>query len=451
MKSIKQIIIAISAIVYCLANVETNRAAVILNGKLSDSKFYPGTVHTFKVSVPEGYKPGEEACLYLGLDGILCDAPNVIDSLIAAKAIPMTIGVYLQSGLVYDNDGNIVRYNRSNEFDATDTVFSEFLEKEVLPAVKNMNLPGGGKIKLKNGGENAMIFGLSSGGIAAFVTAWHRPDLFGKVFSGCGTFVPFRGGNDLQAIVRKHEPKPLRICLQDGYDDSWNPLFGSWFEANAMLGTALEFAGYDCWFDWGEGTHSVRRSSEIFPEVMKRMWQDYPERVKAGKTKNNFLAPLLEGTEEWETLTSPVAVPQQLIVDGNPAAVYPDGNLMAVATPGSNYMNQRISDGKGGWSGDQRFYWLHTYDNSQIPVWDMVFDGSGMLWVMTGAGLQVCDQNGRVRGILDYPRGFNPAGGRIVITENLVTLTARDGRAVSRRLNVPAAVKGVTPKSQGQG
>lgn len=451
MQSIKQIVTVVVAVIFSFATCGTALGAVIFEGKLDGSKYYPGTVHTFRISVPDGYKAGEEACLYLGLDGILCDAPHVIDSLIVARAMPMTIGVYLQPGLVYDRDGNVVRYNRSNEFDATDTLFSEFIEKELLPAVKNTDIPGIGKIRLKSGGENAMIFGLSSGGIAAFVAAWHRPDLFGRVFSGCGTFVPFRGGNDLQAIVRKHEPKPLRICLQDGYDDAWNPLFGSWFEANAMLGTALEFAGYDSWFDWGEGVHSVRRASEIFPEVMKRMWQDYPDKIKAGQTKNNFLAPLLEEAGGWEPDSLCASLPQRLFVDGLPAAIYPDGRLMAVAMPGSNYIGQRISDGKGGWIDDQRFYWLHTYDNSRLPVWDMVFDGNGMLWVMTGAGLQVCDQNGRVRGILGYPRGFNPEDGRIVIKENLVILADCNGKAISRRLNVMEALNGIAPKSQGQG
>ena len=81
-------------------------------------------------------------------------------------------------------------------------------------------------------------------GIAAFTAAWFRPDLFRRVFSGVGTFVTMRGGNDLQMWVRKREPQPLKICLQDGTEDVWNPIFGHWYEGNQMLASALQFAGY---------------------------------------------------------------------------------------------------------------------------------------------------------------------------------------------------------------
>ena len=43
--------------------------------------------------------------------------------------MPVTIGVFLQPGVVHDAMGNVVRYNRSNEFDRTSPLFAEFLEK----------------------------------------------------------------------------------------------------------------------------------------------------------------------------------------------------------------------------------------------------------------------------------------------------------------------------------
>lgn len=225
----------------------------VIDTCLTDSEIFPGTVHTYKVVVPDAYDPASPAALYLGLDGVLCRAPQVIDSLMAAGEMPVTVSVYLQSGYIPGDSATVLRYNRSNEFDATDGRFASFLENEVLPAVESLTAAGGRRINLSEDPADRMIFGLSSGGIAAFNAAWHRPDLFGKVYSGCGTFVPMRGGNDLEAIVRKHEPLPLRVFLQDGYTDSWNQIFGSWYEANRQLASALEWAGYDCAFDWAEG------------------------------------------------------------------------------------------------------------------------------------------------------------------------------------------------------
>ena len=67
----------------------------MLDGVLEQSAIYPGTVHTFQVYVPGQYDGKRPAALYVGLDGVLCNAPQVMDSLIAAGKMPVTIGVFL--------------------------------------------------------------------------------------------------------------------------------------------------------------------------------------------------------------------------------------------------------------------------------------------------------------------------------------------------------------------
>ena len=274
---------------YLTVALAANAGHVLIDGVLEQSEIYPGTVHTFQVYVPDQYNGKKEAALYVGLDGVLCHAPQVMDSLIAAGKMPCTIGVFLQPGVIRDDEGTVLRYNRCYEFDSTTGLFARFLETELLPAVEKMKTSRGKAIKLSRQPQDRMIFGLSSGGIAAFNAAWHRPDLFGKVFTGVGTFVAMRGGNDLQALVRKTEPQPLRIFIQDGSNDAWNPLFGHWYEGNQMLASALEFAGYDVQMDWSDGGHNVTRSTEIFPRVMEWMWRDWPAAPTAGKTGNDFL------------------------------------------------------------------------------------------------------------------------------------------------------------------
>ncbi len=157
-----------------------------------------------------------------------------------------------------------------------------------------------------------------------------------SLFSGCGTFVPMRGGNDLQAIVRKHEPQGLRIFLQDGFTDTWNPIFGSWYEANRRLASALEFAGYDCKFDWAPGGHSVVRTSEIFPDVMVWMWRDHPAKIKANPTGNGLLKELLIEGEDWIAEKTVAEIPDSKVVE----AIYPGGSLVAVTVPGSTFIDQ---------------------------------------------------------------------------------------------------------------
>lgn len=435
-----------------IATAFTARAYEIIEGSISDSAFYPATTHTFKVSVPEGYDPAEGACLYVGLDGILCGAPERIDSLIGTGDIPSMIGVYLQSGIVYGPDGEVLRYNRSNEFDAPDGRFARFLEMEILPAVKQLRTSSGDSIALRPGAENAMIFGLSSGGIAAFNAAWQRPDLFGKVYSGCGTFVPMRGADGLQSLVRKSEPRPIKVFLQDGFSDTWNPLFGSWYEANRLLASALEFAGYECGFDWAEGGHSVRRTSAIFPEVMKWLWA---EGAGAQPTSNSTLAPMLDGACEW-TAEPATNAPQQTAM-----AIYPDSTLAAYPSAGSNYLWQSLRRADGEMYAAQPFYWLHSPENRALRIGGMAFDADGMLWVATDAGIQVCDQNGRVRGIISLPLPLSLAaidsrdapvleGSSLEIADGEILLRTPEA-TYRRKLGVSKAVPGVRPKSQGQG
>lgn len=435
-----------------LASALCASAYEIIEGRIDDSACYPSTIHTFKVSVPEGYDPAKGACLYVGLDGILCGAPERIDSLIATGDIPPMIGVYLQPGIVYGPDGEVLRYNRSNEFDAPDGRFARFIETEVLPAVQSLRTASGQSIALRPGPENAMIFGLSSGGIAAFNAAWQRPDLFGKVYSGCGTFVPMRGADELQSLVRKSEPSPIKVFLQDGYSDTWNPLFGSWYEANRVLASALEFAGYECDFDWAEGGHSVVRTSAIFPQVMKWLWADGEG---AKPTGNSTLAPILDGAGCWQEAPADLAASQQA------QAVYPDSTLVAYPVEGSNYLWQSLRRADGTLYASQPFYWLHAPENRALRIGGMAFDADGMLWVATDAGIQICDQNGRVRGIIALPLPLRLAaidsrtapvleGSQLDIADGVLTLRTPEA-TYTRSLGIRRAQPGTRPKSQGQG
>lgn len=399
-------------------------------------RYYPGTEREIIVTLPDSDSI-TDAALFVGLDGILCNAPEVIDSLTKASKMPPTVGVYIQPGVIKNAQGEVVRYNRSNEFDAIDSRFADYLIKCILPRVKEIAAANG--IALSEDSQQRMIFGLSSGGIAAFNAAWHRPEAFGKVFSGCGTFVPMRGGEEIQVLVRKSEPRNIKVFLQDGYSDTWNPLFGSWYEANRQLGSALEFAGYDCAFDWAEGGHSVRRANEIFSSVMQWMWQN--DSLLSTPTKNDFLAPRLIAGEDWEKV-------QYQALPLNTFAIYPGGGLKAFRKGRSNNLWQCILGPDGAEQYSQRFYWLHSLDGAPLELGGLAFDAEGYLWAVTSAGLQACDQNGRVRGILRLPDDIDIAKTAISITDGGILLSDGD-KTYSRALNI-LAPKG-RPKSQGQG
>lgn len=285
----------------------------IIQFTLDDSHIYPGTERDIMVYVPQQYTGDKPACLLVCMDGILYDATTVMDNLIASGEMPVTIGVFVNPGVVYDAEGEVVRYNRCKEFDATDDLFAQFLEKEVLAKVEGMQTESGKTIRLSNDANDRAITGASSGGIAAFTAAWNRPDLFSRVYTTVGTFVAMRGGHEYPAIIRKTEPKPLRIYMQDGWYDVWNPIFGEWFEYNVLMESALNFAGYEAFHKWDRGNHSIKYGTLAFPDAMRWLWKGYPARVQKGWSNNGMLQDILQQGEDWQELALPVAIDSQKI------------------------------------------------------------------------------------------------------------------------------------------
>ena len=115
--------------------LEEGMRGEVIKFSLSDSQIYPGTQREILVYVPRQYDGSKPACLLVCMDGILYDATTVMDNLIASGEMPVTIGVFVNPGVVYDEGGEVVRYNRCKEFDSTDDSFATFLENEVLTKV----------------------------------------------------------------------------------------------------------------------------------------------------------------------------------------------------------------------------------------------------------------------------------------------------------------------------
>lgn len=301
--------------------VATNMQGEVLKFTLSDSKLYPGTEREVLVYVPQQYDASSPACLLVCMDGILYDATTVMDNLIASGEMPVTIGVFVNPGVVYDEDGEVVRYNRCKEFDSTDDTFSRFIETEVLTKVEGMKTESGKTIMLSKEANDRAITGASSGGIAAFSVAWNRPDLFSRVYTTVGTFVAMRGGNQYSNIVRKTEPKPLRIYMQDGWYDVWNPIFGEWFEHNVLMESAFNFAGYEVFHHWNRGNHSIKYGTLAFPDAMRWLWKGYPAKVQKGWSNNGMLQDILLENEDWQAITLPAGA-TELFACADSSAVF---------------------------------------------------------------------------------------------------------------------------------
>jgi sugar lactone lactonase YvrE/predicted alpha/beta superfamily hydrolase len=276
----------------------------VLKFSFDQSKIFPGTFRDYWVYVPAQYTPDKPACVYVNQDGLQYEAPTVFDNLIHKKQMPVTIGVFVMHGRVRAADGNTAldRFNRSFEYDGLGDHYARFLLEELLPEVETKKTSDGRAIRLSKSGNDRAIGGQSSGAICAFTAAWERPDAFSRVFSAIGTYVGLRGGDRYPTLIRKYEPKPIRIFLQDGTGDL-NIYAGDWWMANQTMERALIFAGYDVQHVWGEGAHNGKHATALFPEAMRWLWKDWPQPVKAGQSKNATLDAIIAPGEGWQLVS----------------------------------------------------------------------------------------------------------------------------------------------------
>ena len=245
----------------------------------AESAVFPGTNHEWQIYVPKQYDAAKATCVMIFFDGGgfakldgASRVPVVFDNLIAKKEMPVTIGVFVDPGIIKAaQPGAKDRSNRSFEYDSLGEANARFVFDELMPLVaKDYNLtkdPAGWA-----------VCGASSGGIAAFTLGWERPDRVRKVVSWIGSFTNIRGGFVYPAEIRKtkDKPKPLRVFLQDGANDLDN-LHGNWPLSNQEMAAALKFAGYDFKFEFGDGGHSPKHGGSIFPDTLRWLWRDWPK------------------------------------------------------------------------------------------------------------------------------------------------------------------------------
>ena len=309
--------------------------------EMADSKIFPGTTRTITVYVPAEYQGDKPACVYVGLDGLGFNAATVFDNLIAQHAMPITIGIGVSPGVVASaRPPENPRFDRSFEFDSRSDRLARFLLEEVLPEVERHPTAQGRAIRLSTDPNDRAIGGGSTGAIAAFTVAWERPDAFRRVFSAIGTYVGMRGGEQYYVLVRKTDPKPLRIFMQDGVHDEWpgGPEMGDWWMSNQTMNRALEFAGYDVHHTWGAGTHNGNQAASLFPEAMRWLWRDWPAPIHAGPPGNPVLKTILQPGEDWQVAADGCASVTTLAANQQGQVFYP--------AQGSGKVSEIISDGK---------------------------------------------------------------------------------------------------------
>jgi enterochelin esterase-like enzyme len=249
------------------------------------------------VYVPAQYVPGTAAPFMVVHDGPKgrpnMTLPHVLDNLIARKRVPAMVLIMIANG-----GGDAQGHERGKEYDTMSGLFAEYIETEVLPLVeKNC------KVKLTKDPDGRAAMGSSSGGSAALIMAWFRPDLYHRVLTTSGTFVnqqwPFDpkypdGAWGLHKTLIPNSPKkPLRIFISVGDRDLLNPNvmrdgMHDWVEANHRMAKVLKARGYHYQYlfclNAGHGVGNAR--AQFLPHAVEWVWKGYVPRKSKRKSQS---------------------------------------------------------------------------------------------------------------------------------------------------------------------
>ncbi len=264
------------------------------------SKVFPDTSHMYTVYVPAQYDPAKPAALMIFQDGhAFADpageyrVPFVFDNLIYRREMPVTIAVFINPGHFagqpdFSASNWDANSNRPEEYNVVDERYSHVILDELMPELKKA-------YNLSDNPDDHALCGASSGAIAAFNVAFHRPDAFRKVITTIGSFTGIRGGDAYPKMISDADSKPIRIFMQDGlndmdtrgmngftFDAATGKLVGGtyspgrdWHGQNIRMVQALTAKHYDVNYSFGLGTHSNKPGGAIMPEMLRWLWRDY--------------------------------------------------------------------------------------------------------------------------------------------------------------------------------
>ena len=242
----------------------------------------PYTRHV-AVYVPKQYVAGTEAPFIVGADGPDRSLFVALDNLIAQHRVPAMVAISIGNG-----SGDAQGSQRGLEYDTMSGRYAEFVETEVLPTVEREC-----QVKLTKDPEGRATTGCSSGGSCAMIMAWYHPELYHRVLTNSGTFVnqqwphnpetPHGAWGLHETLFRNNPPKPLRIWMEVGDQDLFNPNamrdnMHDWVLANEKMAQVLAQNRYHYQFVFAKNARHCDGAvkQQTLPEALEYVWQGYP-------------------------------------------------------------------------------------------------------------------------------------------------------------------------------
>ena len=280
--------------------------------KLADSKIFRGddktlepdkkpvrTERKISVYVPAAYKDGTAAPFLIIHDGPgpLGSVRHALDNLTISKdanrKLPAFIAIAVENG---GNDGK--NSERGIEYDTMSDRLARFIADEVLPAVlANADLKAAyPRLAFTKNPWGHAVIGCSSGGAAALIMGWSRPDLFRRIIAYSGTVVDQQDDDAAEEakyplgawefhsgmkLIEASEQKPLRIFTHCSENDlranDPEDTHHNWVMAGQRTSAALTAKGYHHRFVFSKATGHCdgKVFNQTLADTLVWVWRGY--------------------------------------------------------------------------------------------------------------------------------------------------------------------------------
>jgi iron(III)-enterobactin esterase len=261
------------------------------NFNQTGSKLYPATQsRAISVYIPAKYKDGTPAPVMVVMDGagsqflrVQAGLDNLSQTTDPTRKIPAFVEIAVANG------------ERSIELDTMSDLWARYVDEEVFPAVESNAAIKAAypNFSITKDPEGRGAIGCSSGGSAAIIMAWFRPDLFRRVIGYDASLVDLQssamyplGAWDLHsdlALILNSPVEPIRIMFDDNEMDNGAGTGEAgakdWLLAGQRTAAALKTKGYH--YRWLEGMGAkhcsdARVQQTSMGDSLVWVWRGFP-------------------------------------------------------------------------------------------------------------------------------------------------------------------------------
>lgn len=371
-------------------------SGIIHEGEFTSAVYYPGTVFPYAVHIPACCTGRQDNALMVTHDGLNAEKALAAEQLAEAGEAPPCITVGVKPGRIGE------RNLRMNVYDMFTDRYPNFIVDELIP-----HLTAAYGLRISPSPDMHLTCGGSSGGISAWNMAWQRNDYFRRVYMSSPSFLAMGNGDEILALIRKCEPKPIRVFTEFSEHEP-DDYFGSSFCAADAAERALRFAGYAMAsrFYPGEGHCSRHRSVESSLEQLRFLWAE--KTVTVGQPSPRVAA-VLPPDSRWEPaesfpLKQAAEIYRTQFPDCLPPVFSSNRERIYIAAPHKGCIYTAYLDENGQPGGTYVHAVLHRLTDFARPgAYAICVDSTDRLYAATEVGIQAVRSNGNVDVILQNP------------------------------------------------